>query len=173
MRGAERARDERGAAIVEFGIIASVLFLLLFGIVDWAMTENNIQAVRYGAQEGARQGGTGRTGSTTSCSLQGSATGANTPTQQLICLTKGKVGLDNANTRVMTVLGAGGYTVGSHLVVCVQYPLQSWSGFLTQWLTGKVTQAKSLARIDRLTSPALQPVAEPALSGSNWTWCTA
>jgi Flp pilus assembly protein TadG len=50
-------RDERGALIVEFGLIVPILFLLVFGIVDFGrayFTMNNLAAaVREGARYGA------------------------------------------------------------------------------------------------------------------------
>lgn len=50
-------RDERGALIVEFGLIVPILFILVFGIVDFGrayFTMNNLAAaVREGARYGA------------------------------------------------------------------------------------------------------------------------
>ena len=50
-------RDERGALVVEFGLIVPILFLLVFGIVDFGrayFTMNNLSAaVREGARYGA------------------------------------------------------------------------------------------------------------------------
>lgn len=58
MSGARRfQRDERGALVVEFGLIVPILFLLVFGIVDFGrayFTMNNLAAaVREGARYGA------------------------------------------------------------------------------------------------------------------------
>lgn len=52
----EFRRDERGALIVEFGLIVPILFLLVFGIVDFGrayFTMNNLAAA---VREGARYG---------------------------------------------------------------------------------------------------------------------
>ncbi len=40
--------------MVEFAIIAPLLFLLLFGVIDFGWLLNQQQDVRYGAREGAR-----------------------------------------------------------------------------------------------------------------------
>jgi hypothetical protein len=40
--------------MVEFAIVAPLLFLLLFGIIDFGWLLNQQQDVRYGAREGAR-----------------------------------------------------------------------------------------------------------------------
>lgn len=167
-----RRKDERGASALEFALVAPVLFLLLFGIVDFGFTYNNIQAVQYAGHEGARAAAVGRTGSSTSCSPQGTASSAGASTQQLICLVKDRAGLDVADTRVKIVLTADGYALGSHVAVCVQYPLQSWSGALAELFVGKVTEGKGVARIERLGSTPIEATEEPAVSGSDWSWCT-
>ena len=50
-------RDDRGALVVEFGLIVPILFFLVFGIVDFGrayFTMNNLAAaVREGARYGA------------------------------------------------------------------------------------------------------------------------
>jgi Flp pilus assembly protein TadG len=47
-------RKERGANLVEFAILAPLLFALLFGIVDFAWILGQYQDVRHGAREAAR-----------------------------------------------------------------------------------------------------------------------
>jgi len=50
-------RDERGALVIEFGLIVPILFFIVFGIVDFGrayFTMNNLAAaVREGARYGA------------------------------------------------------------------------------------------------------------------------
>jgi hypothetical protein len=49
-----RCRGDAGATLVEFGLVAPILFLLVFGIVEfgWAFFQN--LDVRHAAREGAR-----------------------------------------------------------------------------------------------------------------------
>ena len=49
-----RRDDDRGAALVEFAILAPFLFLILFGIVEFGWTFLQNLDVRHGAREGAR-----------------------------------------------------------------------------------------------------------------------
>ncbi len=56
MRGVIRSRRERGAAAVEFALVAPVLFLLLFGIIDYGMYFADALSVRQAAAESARMG---------------------------------------------------------------------------------------------------------------------
>jgi Flp pilus assembly protein TadG len=53
----ERSKSERGAAAVEFALIAPLLFMLIFGIIQfglaWSEKEVFIQAAREGARYAA------------------------------------------------------------------------------------------------------------------------
>ncbi|MCH7790392.1 MAG: pilus assembly protein [Acidobacteria bacterium] len=47
-------RDDRGVALVEFGLVAPILFLVLFAIVDFGWVFGQHLDVRHGVREGAR-----------------------------------------------------------------------------------------------------------------------
>jgi Flp pilus assembly protein TadG len=49
-----RKNNDSGVAIIEFAIIAPVLILLLFGIIEAGWTFSQQLEVRHGAREGAR-----------------------------------------------------------------------------------------------------------------------
>ncbi|MGH2726753.1 MAG: TadE/TadG family type IV pilus assembly protein [Actinomycetota bacterium] len=51
-----RIRDERGASAVEFAIIASLLFMILFGTIQFGIMFNRYQGLQSGGREGARLG---------------------------------------------------------------------------------------------------------------------
>jgi Flp pilus assembly protein TadG len=50
-----RARQETGAAAVEFALVAGLLFMLLFGIVDLGWMVNRSTMVNNASREGARE----------------------------------------------------------------------------------------------------------------------
>jgi Flp pilus assembly protein TadG len=50
-----RIADERGAAAVEFAIVVSLFFLLVFGIIDFGMGFQQWNATSNAAREGARK----------------------------------------------------------------------------------------------------------------------
>jgi len=50
----KKMRDDRGAAVVEFVLVAQLLFLLLFGLVDVAMLLNTKLVMIHAAREGLR-----------------------------------------------------------------------------------------------------------------------
>jgi Flp pilus assembly protein TadG len=56
-----RWRRERGQTLAEFAIIAPILVILIFGIVDIARLYNAWVTIQGSAREGARYGVTGRT----------------------------------------------------------------------------------------------------------------
>lgn len=49
-----RAVNETGAALVEFAIVASLLFLLVFGIIEFGLMMKDYLALCQGVREGAR-----------------------------------------------------------------------------------------------------------------------
>lgn len=49
-----RRKKERGAALVEFAVVAPLLFLLLFGVIEFARVVSAYTTVWTGAREGAR-----------------------------------------------------------------------------------------------------------------------
>jgi Flp pilus assembly protein TadG len=53
-RGRSTARDECGASAVEFAIIVSVLFMVIFGTIQFGIAYNRYQGLQAAAREGAR-----------------------------------------------------------------------------------------------------------------------
>jgi Flp pilus assembly protein TadG len=60
-----RIRPERGAAAVEFAIVAPLLFILVFGIIDFGFGFHAWNAIENAAREGARVGATDASGNAT------------------------------------------------------------------------------------------------------------
>src|SRR6059036_2141537 len=50
------ARDERGAAAVEFALVCLPLFLILFGIIDYGIWFSDSISSRQAVRDGARRG---------------------------------------------------------------------------------------------------------------------
>ena len=55
-RGQDPARAESGAAAVEFALVSSLLFTIMFGIIQYGLYFNDALSTRQGVREGARQG---------------------------------------------------------------------------------------------------------------------
>ncbi|MEX1047518.1 MAG: TadE family protein [Actinomycetota bacterium] len=54
MRAGRNANGERGAAAVEFAIIMVVLFMVVFGIVEYGRIFSQVEVLESAAREGAR-----------------------------------------------------------------------------------------------------------------------
>lgn len=55
----ERVRDQRGAAALEFALVAPMVFMLLFGTITSGISYSNAIGVTNAVREGARFGATG------------------------------------------------------------------------------------------------------------------
>jgi Flp pilus assembly protein TadG len=166
-RAVRRLRKrEEGASLVEFALIAPILFLILFGIIDFGFIYNDFLSLRQGVRDGARVGAVANFGTNTGCSASantsvtpGTGAAASTEAQQLICTTRDKIGLDQSKTRVaVTLAGPQGaacpstgtcYSDGAELVVCAMYPATSRSGFLKPFLGNGVVTTRVAIRVEQ------------------------
>src|SRR5438445_6699402 len=61
-----RIREQRGAAAVEFALVAVLLFMILFGIIVWGTVFSKLEVLNGAAREGARLAAVGGTNGTVS-----------------------------------------------------------------------------------------------------------
>ena len=116
---ADRGRRESGASAVEFALVMPVLFLLLFGIIDYGMLFFDSIGLRQGAREGARQ-----------AVVQRYAAGCTgTPKAKIVCTTKASTEL-TLGAPVVKVIAPDGWVQGKQLTVCVQTKESSLTGFV-------------------------------------------
>jgi Flp pilus assembly protein TadG len=71
----KRARTERGAAAVEFALVAPLLFALVFGMIDFGWAINRYAVVGNAAREGVRMASLGSPATTVSSSVAASLSG--------------------------------------------------------------------------------------------------
>ena len=166
-RARRREDQERGAALVEFAIVFPLLFLLLSGIIDFGMAFANQNSARQGVREGARQAVVANLDSDGSCTIVGGT--LPDATRKVICMTKSRIGLPEADTRVMVAFG-GTNQAGDSLLVCAQYPLTSATGVFEPVMDGRALTAKVEMRIEK-ADLTLTAGAETALPGEDWSWC--
>ncbi|MCP4436162.1 MAG: pilus assembly protein [Actinomycetia bacterium] len=154
---------ERGAQLVEFALVVPIFLLLVLGIIDFSVAFNDYNSVRAGVSEGARQG-------VVANFADGGCVG--TSSQQLACLTRNRIGLDAADTKVKVVIPET-YAVGDSLRVCAMYDVDSITGMFDLILDERVATAQIDMRIEKLDDDApLENYEETALTGENWTWCS-
>lgn len=177
---------ERGASLVEFAIVAPILFVMLFGIVDFGLVLSDSIGLRQGVREAARQASVAQFGSTSSCgaSLTGNPT---TEMRKLVCLTKARSDIDASKVRVAIRFdpassglaaaaaypaGTGTPPVGNGIIVCSIVRMESRTGFFEPFLGDRYIKSKVVMRIEKAVGTAQTPVQEVDPSGQGWSWCT-
>jgi Flp pilus assembly protein TadG len=158
---------ERGATLVEFALVLPLLLLVMLGIVDLGMRLADGHALEDGIRDATREVVVGNTGGDAGCVVVGSSA-PNTETAEMVCLVKDRIGLPESDVRVRVVVGAGGAVAGEPLLVCAQYPGDSFTGLLPQFGSGAIS-ARTVLRLE-LDSP-VQSFAETSHAGG-WPQCS-
>jgi hypothetical protein len=156
--------NERGASLVEFALVVPIFLLLVMGIIDFSIAFNDYNRVRSGVAEGARQG------VVANFSAAGCAEAS--ASLNLACITKERIGLDAADTRVKILLPEGTYEVGDPLRVCAMHDVDSITGMFDVILDTRVATSSIDMRIERIDSDdPITDFEETPLSGESWSWC--
>jgi hypothetical protein len=165
-----RRRAEGGAVLVEFALVAPLLFLLLFGIIDFSLVLFSYISVRQGTSAGAREAAVVATNPPAgqSCPTAGGFTGE---ANNLICYTKSHIALDPNKIRVSiwfstTTCNGACYAAGDPVVVCTQYPASSTTRFFSSLLNNVILTSKVEVRIESTDSTLTGPVQERALTSA-------
>ncbi len=179
MTRARRSGHDHGAAAVEFALVAPLLFLLLFGIIDYGFLFADSISVRQGVRDGARAGVVARWGSAT-CPAPGHAAGASANIRQLACTTAQGVqplsGRVYVRIRVMNAAGTAdttSWTYGNTLRVCVMHKHDSFLP-LVPIPNGGISRARVDMAIEQSTTPLQVEVggSDTPPAGTDWTsWC--
>jgi Flp pilus assembly protein TadG len=124
-----RRTNDRGANLVEFALLAPLLLLLVFGIIEFGWLFGQFNDVRHGAREGARF----------------AAVNAGTETQIKDTVCTSMEGLSAGMSSIIVDLAQGGVNVGDQSTITVTANVTSLSGvplittFLPNQLTSTVT----------------------------------
>jgi hypothetical protein len=163
-RAGSRARTiGRGAAIVEFALVVPIFLLLVMGIIDFGFAFNDYNSVRQGVREGARQI------VVADWDTDGCTTGSSS--ERAACVTRARVGLTPADTRVKIVL-PDDYEPGDQVQVCVMYPFSSLTGLFGAALNGRAARSDLSMRLEQIDDGApLTAYEDLPLTGQNWSWC--
>ena len=165
-------RTERGAGAVEFALLVPLLFVILFGIIDYGFWFNDSLNARQGVREAARQGVVHNFGTTSSCG----ASYAQTPSanlQKLVCKTKAEVGAVTGPVFVKVHLPGGPtWERGEPLVVCAMVRADGTTGIAPLPGDGliKTRTDLSIEKVVGITQTEAEGW-ETDPSGDNWSWC--
>lgn len=127
------SRDDRGGTLVEFALIAPLLFFLLFGLIEasWAFSQQ--LEIRHGARETVRLAATDY-GDLDSIVAEGC---------QRMDYTAGGAQVNLTST---------GSAIGDSVRVTVQAPLQTLTGLLDPIFGGRTVASSAEMRIERTAS---------------------
>ncbi len=134
-----RLSGDRGAALVEFAIIAPLLFLLLFGIIDFGLMFGQKLDVVQGSREGARLA------SVNFQATEGSS--GSTQTSEIIAETCGRMALASDST--VTIAFAAGTDVGDTVSFEVRMPAEPVTGMFDEILDGVVLSSNVTIRLEQ------------------------
>lgn len=155
-------RSESGSSTVEFALVGSLLFLVVFGIVQYGLYFNDALSVRQGVREAARKG------------VVKDFPACGTRVQdlaKLACYTEEQIGALTGPTYVKVVAPAT-WKKGAPLTVCAMVKSDGGVGLLPMPDSGWIT-SKTQMSIEQDTYPLPTAGAAPAdPPGANWDWCT-
>ena len=176
LRGARiraRAGREHGAAALEFGLVAPILFAVVFGIISYGLWFDDSLNLRQGVREAARQAVVGDFGSSTSCLTSYTftpSTDSPSDMQKLVCQVKQQVGAITGPTYVK-VSAPDGWQQGDQLLICAMVKANALPG-LVPLPNDRLIRTETRMSIE-IAHPGQQ---EPELeetppAGADWSWC--
>jgi TadE-like protein len=167
--GAEvkQALPERGAAVVEFALVSTLLFTVLMGMLQYGLYFNDALGTRNGVREAARQGIVqnfeGQDGSGTDCT--------GNDMQRLKCLTKGLVDPVSGTVHVK-VVKPNPWQRSQPLVVCAMVKSDGVVGLLPLPNGGWISSKTQMSVENDTETPSGTPIPDPLPAGTTWDdWC--
>lgn len=167
LRAAHRGERDRGATAVEFALVAPILLLLVFGIIEYGLWFSDSLATRQGVREAARQGVVANFGDG-SCDLNGASGDANS--LALMCTAQDRIGGITGDPAVK-VMAPEGWVRGKPLTVCSQLQVGIGTGIIPL-PNDRIVRSEVTMSIEK-TDPvvAFSGGEESAPDGADWSWC--
>lgn len=163
MATTRRTRGDDGAAAVEFALVTPLLFLVMFGMLQYGLYFFDTLGTRNGVREAARQGVVG--------TFPACGPSATTDWAKLKCNVSSQIDAVTGPTAVK-VVAPSGWVKGKPLIVCAVVESDGAIGLLPMPDGGFITTktAMSIEADDPVPSGASS--ADPDPSGANWAWCS-
>lgn len=147
MHGARRrGRRQRGVALVEIALIAPLLFLLVFGIIEFGWAFYQLLDVRHGARETARLAAVNYR----------STTGSENDVQRGEILTEACNRMD-ADDDVFIEMTRTGSSVNDTITVIVEKDLDQLTGFFSALLDDVELTSEVDTRVEQTATWSQQP----------------
>jgi len=162
-RRSGRFAGERGNALVEAAIVVPLMLLLVFGIIEWGVFLNRRIDLTQGVREAGRQGAVASfSGGLASCS-------AGSPTDQLVCLAKNRIGVSGV---AVHVIAPTANAVGSPFAVCASYKTSSLTGLMKPLLPAYM-RTETVMRLEQAPANGLTTGGDVDPEGNGWSSCSA
>lgn len=169
LRRMVQGRRDDGATAVEFALVAPVLLLLVFGIIEYGLWFSDSLATRQGVREAARQGAVANFGEDTSCGLISPST-SDPNTLKLMCTAQDRISGITGDPAVK-VWAPEGWLRGKPLVVCSQLKVGVGTGIIPLPNDRIIQSEVEMAIENASPAPVFTGGEETAPAGANWTWC--
>lgn len=117
-----RCRGDRGASLVEFALISPLLFLLVFGIIDFGWLFGQHLDTRHAAREGSRL---------VAVNFSPDGTDGADQTQALVAATCERMDLASDSTVELALVDPGESDQGGFALVTVRTDVQQLTGFFS------------------------------------------
>jgi Flp pilus assembly protein TadG len=158
--------SERGAALVEFALVAPLLLLIVFGVIDFGIAFANYENVRSGTRDAARMAVVNDLQNAPPCTINGATitppanpTTTADATNALVCDTKSRIGLNGSETKVR--ISITGQAIGDDVVVCASFPVTALTGLTLPFLGNQVLTSTVTMRLEQ--APAYTSYTEPGV----------
>lgn len=137
--------DERGAAAVEFALVSSILFVIMFGVIQYGLYFNDSLSTRQGVREGARMGVVRNFTGDPACASQPD------DMAKLRCATKGQIGAPTGVAYVKVVRPTT-WARTQPLIVCAMVKSNGAAGLLPM-PNGGWTSSRTQMSIEQDATP--------------------
>ena len=149
--------------MVEFALIMPILFMVLFGVVDYGLFFDNSLSVRHGVREGARQGVV-ETAPGPSCASQSGYVA------QLACETRSLVGPVTGDVYVKVFYDS--WSTGETLTVCSAVRTEGLIGLVPFPDDGYATaQTRMSIEVTDPVPTGPNTYEDTLPTGRDWSWC--
>jgi hypothetical protein len=131
---------------VEVAIVAPLLMLLVFGIIEFSLAYFDHQSINQGVREAARRGVVlDFDGGVAACASE------STDGDKLACLAGHSIDVDGVGVRV----ASAGSAVGDEVSVCAQLTYAAMTGYLNPFLNNQVLTSSVTMRLEQKAPSAI------------------
>jgi hypothetical protein len=146
-------------------IAVPVLFLIVFGIIEFGFLFYRNISLSQGVRETARQA--------TVANYSGNIPTCTGPApNQLACLADERVGLGPKTAAWLHINVVGATNVGDQVTLCTAYPVESITGLMKAFLPNGPLHSKVTMRLERPLLAGTVDGGDAPLPSDSWAWCT-